>query len=109
MVSYTCDLFHGVTILLFLKQKEKERYAKKHGFHYERDEGVAGDFTYNDGTEMLLGWYNGRVGTLAHECVHACWRLLDRHGVSVYEDNHEVMAYLMGNMVEYFLNELAKK
>lgn len=34
--------------------------------------------------------------TLAHETLHAAWRILDMVGVKVAADNHEALAYLVG-------------
>lgn len=36
--------------------------------------------------------------TLAHECLHAAWRILEIHGVHVDRSNHEALAYLLGWM-----------
>lgn len=39
------------------------------------------------------------IPLLAHECVHAAWRILDCVGVKLKANNHESLAYL----VEYIL------
>lgn len=39
--------------------------------------------------------------TVAHECVHAAWDVLDHVGVKVSADNQEPLAYLVGYIVEH--------
>lgn len=42
-----------------------------------------------------------RVHSIAHESLHAAWRVLDILGITVTSDNHEALAYLS----EYIFKE----
>ena len=42
--------------------------------------------------------------TVAHECVHAAWDVLDYVGVKVSADNQEALAYLVGFITENGMN-----
>lgn len=40
------------------------------------------------------------ANTIAHEALHAAWRILDEVGVTVDKPNHEALAYLLGWVVD---------
>lgn len=40
------------------------------------------------------------ANTIAHEALHAAWRILDEVGVVVDKPNHEALAYLLGWVVD---------
>jgi hypothetical protein len=46
-----------------------------------------------------------RIGTLAHECVHAAFRVLGDAGVVPGDQSEEVYAYLIGHLLEQALEE----
>lgn len=48
---------------------------------------------------MCLPLRNLPESTLAHECIHAAWDILDYAGVQVEKRNHEQLAYLVGFLV----------
>lgn len=50
----------------------------------------------------VVGVFNGKPGTLAHELSHACLTMLDRRGIDVQEANQEPFCYLLGHLITYF-------
>lgn len=40
--------------------------------------------------------------TVAHECLHMAWYILCHHGIDVYSDNHEALAYLMAYLMRMY-------
>ena len=51
---------------------------------------------------ILMGVFNKEPATLAHECVHAAYFVLDHAGIKHDVDNHEVLAYMVSDMMERF-------
>lgn len=43
------------------------------------------------------------ISTLCHEITHACYAILDHHGVEVDADNHEALTYLQTFLLEKIL------
>lgn len=59
-------------------------------------------YTEKQGIGILIGWFNDDPSTLAHECSHACFKILGLCGVKVETDNNEAFCYLLGDMVSKF-------
>lgn len=45
---------------------------------------------------LVLGVFDGKLATLAHECVHLATRTLRIHGIPITHQNDEAIAYLVG-------------
>ncbi len=57
--------------------------------------------TYESEVYLTLGYPEHNCpNTIAHESVHCAWRILDLVGAEVCSDNHEVLAYMTGWIVE---------
>ena len=54
------------------------------------------------GITVVIGWFTGKPGTLAHECSHAVWKILGICGVRCETENNEAFAYLLGDMIKTF-------
>lgn len=61
--------------------------------YYTNDQGAA---------TIVIGWFNKRPGTLAHECFHATMKIFHMCGIKFDVDNNEHFAYMLGDMVKYF-------
>ena len=46
--------------------------------------------------------------TIAHECVHMAWSILDLVGVKVEADNNEALAYLVGHLMDHAIEIIDK-
>ena len=46
--------------------------------------------------------------TLAHECIHCAWDILSHVEVEVTKDNHETLAYLVGNIMDHAIEIIDK-
>lgn len=55
-----------------------------------------------NGMTIIVAWFNGKPGTLSHECYHATMKIFGITGMKAETDNNEHFAYLMGDMVQYF-------
>ena len=50
---------------------------------------------------MMVFWPDRyTIPIAAHECVHAAWAILDHVGVEVSQENDEMLAYLVGFLME---------
>lgn len=61
----------------------------------ERTANTVGMCLYIEGTKkpIVIGWFNGKLDTLVHECVHAAVATLDDKGVPLTLENDEALAY----------------
>jgi len=76
----------------FLKLGEEERGLNGRCATVENEK--TGEVLY------LVSWYNGDVGTLAHEAGHLAFSVLERAGVLVGgEAGDEAYCYLLGDLV----------
>lgn len=64
--------------------------------------GQCAHYTCDGENVLIVAWFNKRIGTLSHECFHACGRIFEIVGAKYDVDNDEPFAYLMGDMVQYF-------
>lgn len=53
-----------------------------------------------EGAFLFIDPEHYSANTLAHEALHAAWRVLDIVGVEASSDNHEALAYLTGHISE---------
>lgn len=67
--------------------------------------GALAYYESNKGMLLILGWFNGKQSTLAHECSHAVWRIMGTIGYLPSHCNNEPFAYLLGHMVGFFNRE----
>jgi len=51
----------------------------------------------------LIGWFNGDVATLAHECSHMAFNILAAVGIPVTHESNEAHAYLLAAIMRDFL------
>lgn len=83
--------------------EEMQRHMKAGVDNFSGTGGVC--ICYSDdenGMTIIVGWFNVKPSTLAHECYHACMKIMGACGVNTTCDNNEHFAYLMGDMMEYF-------
>ncbi len=70
--------------------------ARKLGLEPEPHWGAMAS-THSAHVYLTLGYPDANnLNTIAHEAVHCAWRILDLAGVEVDAGNHEVLAYLVG-------------
>jgi hypothetical protein len=53
---------------------------------------------------IVIGWFDGEIATLVHECVHAAMAVLDDKGVPISRENDEALAYT----IDYLFATLRK-
>lgn len=72
--------------------------ARKMGFAMEDRQCAAVWYDYSDFSVSMVFSEDhlDNRNTLAHETLHAAWRVLDMVGVKLEADNHEALAYLVG-------------
>ena len=46
--------------------------------------------------------------TLAHECLHCAWDILEHVNVEVTNSNHEALAYLVGHLMDHAIEIIDK-
>jgi hypothetical protein len=44
---------------------------------------------------IVVGWFDGQIATLVHECLHVTTALLEDRGVPITRENDETMAYTL--------------
>jgi len=72
-------------------------------FYQEKGLGVTVPYTREGkGLIQLIGWFDNNPATLAHECLHASYHLLDNAGIKHSRKNHEVLAYCLSDMMNKF-------
>lgn len=54
----------------------------------------------SSGVCYLLGWFDGRASTLAHECSHIAFMALDRAGIDARHAHGEPHCHLMHRLIE---------
>lgn len=74
-----------------------------------RNAGITDEFIGDDGQHIVVvGWFNGRRGTLAHEFSHVAFAVLHRVGIPVENGQpNEAFCYLVGWLIDEF-DELTK-
>lgn len=60
--------------------------------------GMASNF--NDGSTHIVGVFNGRASTFAHEMSHVVFTVLAARDIPISADNSEVFCYLLGNLMD---------
>lgn len=73
------------------------------------DPPAAGGSTYNTGSHVVIYLTSKTHGTVAHECLHAANYISQNIGHKADEDNDEVIAYILGYLVEVIHRELKIK
>lgn len=67
-------------------------------------EAIADAYEYDGGGQCVAVSFRSTdsmtQSIVAHECLHAAWRVFDMLGVKADKDNHEHLAYLMEWMIE---------
>lgn len=64
----------------------------------EMTDGARGETLTNNGSCLIYLREGCPVDTVVHECLHATWHCLAFAGVVVDVDNHEVLAYSLGEV-----------
>lgn len=97
--GYTVPLY-GVALTIFTDIDE----AAEAGFEISPNHGAFVAVASNEQGEGVFAIFRPEVltspNTLAHEAVHAAWRVLDMVGITIDSENHEALAYLTGWMVD---------
>lgn len=57
--------------------------------------GLAGACTELSPGHYLIGWFDGKLSTLVHECTHAAMFLLQHVGIDPTDSQGETLAYLL--------------
>lgn len=70
---------------------------------YERAAGVdcarlCGSFTAHTDGSLYLGWFDGALPTLVHECVHAGMYVLGDCGIDPRHDTGEALCFLTDHL-----------
>lgn len=55
---------------------------------------------------IVVGWFDGQLATLVHECLHATTALLEDRGVPISRENDEVMAYTLDCLFSSLLKSM---
>jgi len=90
---------YGATLTL---TDSRETFQKLSGASCEGCDGMAASVCGG----YVIGWFDGELNTLVHECTHVSLFLMEHVGMDVHAAGGEPMAYLMGWMVEEALQRL---
>ena len=61
--------------------------------------------THKSGQELLWIWTKRKsVATLAHECIHAIFKLFDSRGIPITYENQETFAYFVRYLIQEVLD-----
>lgn len=74
-------------------------YTKRDGPNVERYRDSMG-LAWEDGGYHLIGVFDGKVGTLAHEMGHCAVNVMNHAGVKDFRHDDEQFTYLLGHLVE---------
>jgi hypothetical protein len=95
---------YGGEVLLYKDQRE---FWKAYEFLGGRQEyespksGEAAHLTSDEGMNVyLVGWYNDRFSTLAHEVTHTAIFLFEHVGIDPRDSCGEATAYLVGYLID---------
>jgi hypothetical protein len=61
------------------------------------------------GEMFFLGVFDGRLSTLAHECAHAVFMVLERVGIEPTDSHGEAFCYLLEDMFKRFAPIVTKR
>ena len=76
----------------YLKLPPRDK-GREYGFCEHSVHSETGDSLY------LIGWFNGKWDTLAHEIAHACFFSLAYAGIDVRESAGEAFCYLLSDLL----------
>ena len=91
----------GTLVFTVDREEWMRLYAKRGGVNPELYQTSAG-LTWDDSGYHLVGVFDGKVGTLAHEMGHASMDILNRARTGDYREGQqqEQLCYLLGHLVE---------
>jgi hypothetical protein len=76
---------------------------------YEKDltpmSGVMMYLEHASGNFYMVGVFDKKVTTLAHECAHLAISILAGHGIPVTTENDEAFAYLLETCMQAFMSK----
>lgn len=103
---------YGTPIVFATTTKKFNRVREAFGQKESESFGVGRCDLLTNGstTVILMGVFDGRNGTLAHEAAHAAFFILDAVGVPVEPgEANEAYCYLLGDIFEAFAPDLIKQ
>lgn len=80
-----------------------EVYKRCQAYFEDEDEELYAGATrkYEEGSQYLVGVFDGTSSTLVHELAHAAFMILDHVGIPIETDgNNEAYCYLIGYLME---------
>lgn len=77
--------------------------------HDDSSNGLSHTMTSQQGTLHIIGVFNGKLSTLAHECAHMAFDICSRVGVEVEPGRaNETYCYLISRLVEFCERHIKK-
>lgn len=103
---------YGIRIFMSNNLEDTRRYFASHGGDPEDCEKALGLCNVfrdkrND-IHRVIAVFDGKQGTLAHECVHMSWIILQACAVRIGPDNHEAQATLVDWLITTFTRTFRK-
>lgn len=84
------------------KFTQAQRYLSDAVDDPSKSNGMTSTYDSDNGMLILIGWFNKEPKSLAHECVHAVFKILGLVNVQSDTNNNEAFAYLLGDMFNQF-------
>lgn len=111
--AVTIDLFNNVQVGVFLKKEDMTAWFKERDLDSWALKGANAAAHYveaPEGPPWFLMYLPKETPpqTIAHECLHSAWNILEHMGIEVDFGNHEVLAYTMQSLMKQVLEELAE-
>lgn len=97
--TWYCDIYdQHFEFCLGWSNKSLESYLK-HTYNHDIDssDSLGLHLSYGTGKKAVsVIWVEDKTDlpVIAHECLHAAIRTLDKHNIKTYPDNHEALSYL---------------
>ncbi|MCN9006739.1 hypothetical protein MLP03_02570 [Escherichia coli] len=104
-------LFESGTIVLCRDFPEWQRLHQKLGVdvHDSDANGASHTMSSENGVLHVIGVFNGKLSTIAHECAHMAFDICSRVGVDVEPGRaNETYCYLMSRLVEFCERHIKK-
>ncbi|MFA8126311.1 hypothetical protein, partial [Escherichia coli] len=104
-------LFESGTIVFCRDFPEWQRLHQKLGVdvHDSDANGASHTMSSENGVLHVIGVFNGKLSTIAHECAHMAFDICSRVGVDVEPGRaNETYCYLMSRLVEFCERHIKK-
>lgn len=95
----------GVYLLVSKDKKEIEKFCEQHGLALPPYTAMGACYTPPERWPLIWVKSLRNISFLCHEVTHACYGILDGHGVEVDAKNHEALTYLQ----TFLLDKILKK